>query len=116
VGLAQEPDGALSKIFVVGDRTTETLEELIKNHCERNTVVHRDGWKAYAAINWKGLSMFHKERIHMNANGERRTMEHSNLIEGLWAVLKNYMNRIYNSRSGVDKSVKHFLYEALWRK
>ena len=42
--------------------------------------VHTDGWGAYEAIPWEQLGFIRHKHIHLN----RRTLEHSNMIEGLW--------------------------------
>jgi hypothetical protein len=54
--------------------------------------------------------MNHMRHIH---NGGR-TMENSNMIEGLWANLKYFIKNSYSSLP--DVNMEDFLFEELWRR
>lgn len=47
--------------------------------------------------------------------GQPRTLEHSNLIEGLWANLQRKLKMIYAHIPGNSAAIKDFIYEAMWR-
>ena len=53
-----------AKVFLVNDRTTETIQNLLEEHCEIGCMVHHDGWRAYENIDWNGLGLLHEEHIH----------------------------------------------------
>jgi hypothetical protein len=56
--------------------------------------------------------MKHSAHVHEG----KRDMFHSNLVEGLWSVLKGYTRRIYIGMSGTNLCFERFLFEALWRR
>lgn len=92
------------------------MQALIEENVEAGSHIHSDGWRAYQSINWERLGMTHERHIHVSRRGlERRTMAHSNLIEGLWGVLKYHIKHVYNTLPGSD-NLEAFLYEALWRR
>lgn len=96
-----------------------TIERLIKLACEPKTHIHHDGFSTYTAVDWKGLKMHHTRHVHKSKyfiNEIRRTMEHSNEVEGIWSVLKHYSITIYSTRTGEKDAIEGYLFEMLWRR
>lgn len=114
-GIVGEVTGR-AKLFVVDVRNAQRLGPIVATQIVggRDYVVNTDGWGAYEAIDWAGLGLIRVKHIHAN-NLERRTMEHSNLIEGIWGQIKQHTKRMYCSISG-SKDLEHYLFEAKWRR
>ena len=109
-------DNREARIWVVPNRTRETLEPIIVNNVEKGVTVHSDGWAAYHAIDWARIGIQHQRHVHqVGPNLLRRTFNHSNHIEGFWAELKYLCKHIYNTISGSDR-IEDYLFEALWRR
>jgi hypothetical protein len=103
------------RIYVVPDRTTATLQNLIQRSCARGSHIHHDGFLSYSAVAWNRLGLRHTRHIHLQRGQIRRTFEHSNLIEGLWAVLKYYIKHTYSTLPGTA-ALEDFLFEAKFRR
>ena len=52
------------KLFLVEDRTKETLQAIIQKHVAKGSKIWHDGWKAYNAIDWDTLEIDHEETKH----------------------------------------------------
>ena len=55
-----------------------------------------------------------RRHVHVNRGVLRRTMAHSNYIEGLWGVLKDKVRRNYVTIPASD-NLEDFLNEAMFR-
>jgi len=102
------------KIFIVDSRDNQRLGKLVAQHINPGCIVHTDGWRAYDAIDWPGLGIRRHRHVHLN-NQNRRNFEHSNLIEGLWSVIKGNTRRQYNAVTG-SLRLEDYLLEAKMRR
>lgn len=99
------------------DRTRETLETIIIQHCAPGTTVYHDGWKAYGSINYGQLEMHHEENLIENRRGQMvRTKLNQSYIESLWGDIKHRCKKIYNNIPGSEDHYESFLYEMMWRR
>jgi transposase-like protein len=72
------------RMFVVPDRTSETLTNLILENVAPDTVIYTDGWAGYN--NLRNLGYVHRVVIH--ARGFGRGLDTTNNIESCWSQIK----------------------------
>lgn len=100
---------------MIPDRTADTFRRLITTHVAPGSTVHTDGHASYEALPWQRMNMTHAQHVHNQRGRLRRTMAHSNLIEGLWGQMKDSMKRIYVSLPS-DENLDDFLFESMFRR
>lgn len=100
---------------VVGDRTKETLLEIIKRRILPGTEVISDYWRAYNCLQHEGyrkLRVNHK--LHFK---DPVTGAHTNTIEGLWSWIKRSLRGIRRVRGNAgEDEYDPYLAEFMWRK
>ncbi len=62
-----------ARVFIVPDRTRETLHNIIKENCERRSIIHTDGYKSYIGLDRiRNYPLIHKRFIHAEGRNIRR--------------------------------------------
>lgn len=60
-------------MFIVPDRTSETLQNLIKENCQRGSIMHTDGYNSYNGLDRiRNYPLVHRKFIHAEARHVRR--------------------------------------------
>jgi hypothetical protein len=63
------------------------------------------------------MRLRHMRHVKKTANNEEiRTFKESNLIEGLWGVMKQNIKHSYNTLIGDESVYFTFVMESLWRR
>jgi len=83
---------------IVPDRSARTLLPILKKVCRPGTIIHSDGWRAYANIE-KDLGLQHKVVNHKYNFVDPMTGTHTQNIESFW----NKMKRVTKAMQGVNK-------------
>ena len=104
IGLVERRSG-LAYVFVVPDRTSATINGLIRRYTLRGSLIVHDGWHGYTRIPqpWR--------HINVNDNENYNTSQ----VEGLWGQLRAKIRNIY-SAGVVEGNVEEVLTEVLWRR
>ena len=85
------------RIFIVQRRDAITLMPLIKQHVKAATEIHSDEWRAYRRISKEGYS--HYTVNHTENFVDPKTGKHTQLIECLWNVAKNEIDKRARGKS-----------------
>jgi len=97
-----------AQVFIVANRTSRIINNLINLHIERHSCILQDGWAGY-------------DRIPSNYTHIRLVRGHDNqgnstiLIEGLWGEIRQQI-RATCSAGVIESNVNQFIQEALWRR
>ena len=83
---------------IVPNRSAETLLPIIRRVCRPGTIIHSDGWAAYANIE-RELSFQHKIVNHKHNFVDPVTGTHTQNIESFW----NKMKRVTKAMQGASK-------------
>lgn len=75
-------------VFLVEDRTKETLVGLIESFILPNTMVHSDGWMAYRELGTGAIPYLHEWVNHSENYVDPATGAHTQEIEGFWSHAK----------------------------
>ena len=104
IGLVERRSG-LGYVFIVPDRTSATINRLIRRYTLRGSLIIHDGWHGYTRIPqpWR--------QINVNTNDNYTTSQ----VEGLWGQLRARIRNIY-SAGVVEGNVEEVLTEVLWRR
>jgi len=104
IGLVERASG-LAFVFVVPDRTSATINGLIRRYTLRGSLIIHDGWHGYSRIPqpWR--------HINVNNNENYTTSQ----VEGLWGQLRARIRNMY-SAGVVEGNIEEVLTEVLWRR
>ncbi len=86
------------------------IELILKAVKEPYTVVHSDAHPMYKSIQWENMRMAQLIHIHKGS----RDLFHSNLIEGVWWVLKKQIRKMYSQIQ--SKGIENFIFKAWYRR
>ncbi len=89
------------RLFVIPDRTAETLENLIIQNVAPDTVIHSDGWAGYG--NLRNLNYIHRVVVH--AAGFGHGLDTTNGIESIWSQVKR-LSDYYKGISGRGENAR----------
>jgi len=105
VGFLEEATGE-AFCFVVNDRNSRTINQLIVNHCHPGTYLIHDGWQGYSRIP-------HIFQHHRFLKG-RDDPDNTPRIEGVWGEMRGFLRNIY-SAGVVETNVRMMIQELVWR-
>ena len=94
LGILQR-DGKV-KTFVVPNRQAEIVQPIMRNYVETNSRIISDAWGAYTTLK---SDFTHVSIKHTLGNYVTYGDEHTNNIEGYWAILKRGIYGIYHQVS-----------------
>ena len=69
-GSVNHLDGKKYKVFIVQKRDTKTLEKLILDNFDHNSIVFSDGWAAYRKIKYEQNNITHIPEVHYTKEGK----------------------------------------------
>ena len=96
---------------VVADRTSKTLENILKENIKKSTTIHTDLWKGY--INIEALGFIHKTVNHSKNFVDPIDGTHTQKIERFWRGIKD----IRKKYQGIpDTEIESHINEYLWRR
>lgn len=97
------------RMFLVANRNSKTIHELIRNNVEEGSTVYTDSWRGY-----RNLSEYYKHDIVDHSNREYvRGEVHTNGIESVWSHMKRNIRGAHIKIS--DRYVHLYAMEACWR-
>lgn len=95
--------------IVINNTQKETIQPLINQYIEKDSIVLTDEWKAYKGLNYEHKFVDHscKEYVNLQDNNV-----HTNNIEGSWNILKKSVSSMYNhvSNKHLQKYVDEFVF------
>jgi transposase-like protein len=94
-------------LFVVADRTAETLLSLINKHIEPGTTIYSDCWASYSNVQRQG---YQHQTVNHSVEFRAEDGTCTNMIEGCWKHSKRLVG------SGKKKHLASYLGEFCWRK
>ena len=92
-------------LYIVPDRTKETLEKIIRAHCAPGSWIFSDMWKAYSGLDKLGYvhhMVNHSQEfavVKFDENSGEPVVVNTNTIEGVWTHTKQYLKH----RFGVNR-------------
>ena len=84
----------------VKDRKRQTLEELLKRHVHKDSIIHSDCWKAYSKL--AGIFQSHLQVNHSVSFVDPITNVHTNTIEGNWCGVKQQVSSTLRTKTYID--------------
>jgi transposase-like protein/IS1 family transposase len=100
-------------IFMVPDRSAETLIPIIQRHLLPGTLIYSDGWRAYSALQDLGFS--HAVVVHQNQFVNTVTGVHTNNVENYWRRCKSKFKRISGTyRCKLASYLDEFMWNERW--
>jgi len=89
------------RLFVVPDRTADTLENLILENVAPDTVIYTDRWEGYRNLN--NLNYIH--RVVQHNRGFGRGLDTTNGIESIWSQIKR-LSSVYRGIQGRGENAR----------
>ena len=75
------------------NHNNKTLEKIIVAYVQLGTKIISDCWKAYNTRRLQNLECIHETINHLMDFKDSISGAHTNTIEGIWSVVKRFMQR-----------------------
>lgn len=105
------------------------MQDLIIRNCERDSIIHTDGFKSYIGLNRiRNYAFVHRRHVHATGRNVHRIQRGNfnlrlvrppnhrgtNQIESYWGQLKRILFAIYTGY-GNENNTEELVLEAAWR-
>lgn len=108
IGLIER--GGLVVVKKIPNRNKSTLNNLVKTHVEKGSIIYTDAWHGYNGLNKLG---YHHDFVNHSHREYVRDCIHTNSIEGFWSFLKRNIRSAHHSVS--DLHLQSYIDEAVFK-